>query len=322
MLSRVAENLYWMARYLERGENTARLTNVNANLLLDLPKAVQPGWEPLIEITGSGAIFRQIYPTADERNVVRFLIGDTANPGSILSSLAMARENARTVRDFIPREAWEQVNAVYLHAKGNLASGLGRRRRYEYLRDIILGVQTITGLLSGAMTHDEGYEFLRMGRNLERADMTIRIIDVRSANLLPNTSDGLTPFENIQWMSVLKSLSGYQMYRRAMQVRVRRPDVLKFLFKERLFPRAFYHSVCEVENCLRALPRRDLPITRVARIKELVTASRPETVSQEALHTFIDGLELHLIQLNTVISETYFLTSLGFAPVRAVPVDA
>jgi len=322
MLSRVAENLYWMARYLERAENTARLTNVNTNLLLDLPKSVQPGWEPLIEITGSGAIFRQIYQNADERNVVRFLIGDIANPGSILSSLALARENARTVRDFIPREAWEQVNEVYLQAKSNLASGLGRRRRYEYLRDIMLGVQTITGLLSGAMTHDEGYEFLRMGRNLERADMTIRIIDVRSANLLPNTSDELTPFENIQWMSVLKSLSGYQMYRRAMQVRVRRPDVLKFLFKERLFPRAFYHSVCEVENCLRALPRRDLPIMQVARIKELVTASRPETMSQEALHAFIDGLELHLIQLNTVISDTYFLTGLATASVRAAPVDA
>jgi uncharacterized alpha-E superfamily protein len=322
MLSRVAENLYWMARYLERAENTARLINVNANLLLDLPKSAQPGWEPLIEITVSGAIFRQIYQSADERSVVRFLIGDTANPGSILSSLAMARENARTVRDFIPREAWEQVNAVYLQAKSNLASGLGRRRRYEYLRDIILGVQTITGLLSGTMTHDEGYEFLRMGRNLERGDMTIRIIDVRSANLLPNSGGELTPFENIQWMSVLKSLSAYQMYRRAMQVRVRRPDVLKFLFKERLFPRAFYHSLCEVENCLHALPRRDQPSTLVEHIKELVTASRPETMSQDELHAFIDGLELQLIELNTAISDTYFLAGISAASTFPKPVDA
>jgi uncharacterized alpha-E superfamily protein len=322
MLSRVAENLYWMARYLERAENTARLTNVNANLLLDLPKSVRPGWEPLIEIAGGAEIFHEHYPGTDERSVVKFLIADTVNPGSILSSLAMARENARTVRDFIPREAWEQVNALYLQARSNLGSGLGRRRRYEYLRDIILGVQTITGLLSGSMTHDEGYEFLRMGRNLERADMTIRIIDVRSANLLPNTSGELTPFENIQWMSVLKSLSGYQMYRRAMQVRVQRPYVLKFLFKERLFPRAFYHSICEVGNCLRALPRRDLPITCLARIRELVTASRPETMSQDELHAFIDGLELHLIELNTAISDTYFLAGITAAPVPPRPVDA
>jgi uncharacterized alpha-E superfamily protein len=322
MLSRVAENLYWMARYLERAENTARLITVNANLLLDFPKTVQPGWEPLIEITGSAEVFHAHYQNIDERSVVKFLIADTVNPGSILSSLAMARENMRTVRDFMPREAWEQVNALYLQAKSNLATGLGRRGRYDYLRDIIHGVQQITGLLSGSMTHDEGYDFLRMGRNLERSDMTIRIIDVRSANLLPNSSDELTPFENIQWMSVLKSLSAYQMYRRAMQVRVQRPYVLKFLFKERLFPRAFYHSICEVENCLRALPRRDLPITCLARIKELVTASRPETMSQNGLHAFIDGLELHLIELNTVISDTYFLAGIIAGPVLARPMDA
>ena len=109
MLSRVAENLYWMARYLERAENTARLITVNANLLLDLPKTVQPGWEPLIEITGSAEIFHANYQQPDERSVVKFLIADTVNPGSILSSLVAARENVRTVRDFMPRETWEQV---------------------------------------------------------------------------------------------------------------------------------------------------------------------------------------------------------------------
>lgn len=322
MLSRVAENLYWMARYLERAENTARLITVNANLLLDLPKNVQPGWEPLIEITESAELFKKHYQEMDERSVVKFLIADTDNPGSILSSLVFARENVRTVRDFMPRETWEQVNAVYLHAKGNLASGLGRRGRFGYLRDIIHGVQQITGLLAGCMTHDEGYDFLRMGRNLERADMTIRIIDVRSANLLPNSSDELTPFENIQWMSVLKSLSGYQMYRRAMQVRVQRPHVLKFLFKERLFPRAFYHSICEVESCLRSLPRSELPVAHLLRIKELVTASRPESMSQDELHAFIDGLELLIIELNISISDTYFLAGVSAAPLPAKPVEA
>jgi len=322
MLSRVAENLYWMARYLERAENTARLISVNANLLLDLPKNVQPGWEPLIEITESAVLFNKHYQEMDERSVVKFLIADTDNPGSILSSLVFARENVRTVRDFMPRETWEQVNAVYLHAKGNLASGLGRRGRFAYLRDIIHGVQQITGLLAGSMTHDEGYDFLRMGRNLERADMTIRIIDVSSAKLLPNTSGELTPFENIKWMGVLKSLSGYQMYRRAMQVRVRRPDVLKFLFKERLFPRAFYHSLCEVESCLRALPRYELPLTGLTHIKELVTGSKIEAMSQDELHAFIDGLEQQLIGLHKAISDTYFLAGISAGSVDQKPVDA
>lgn len=322
MLSRVAENLYWMARYLERAENTARLINVNANLLLDLPKTVQPGWEPLIEITDSMETFRKHYQNSDERSVVKFLIADTDNPGSILSSLAAARENVRTVRDFMPRETWEQVNAIYWQARGNLASGLGRRGRFEYLRNIIHGVQQITGLLAGSMTHDEGYAFLRMGRNLERGDMTIRIIDVRSANLLPSTSGELTPFENIQWMSVLKSLSGYQMYRRAMQVRVSRPDVLKFLFRERLFPRAFYHSVCEVEDCVRTLPRREHLLAHLANIKELVTGSRLEKMGQDELHAFIDGLEQRLIELNKAISDTHFLANITAAPVIPNSVDA
>ena len=322
MLSRVAENLYWMARYLERAENTARLVNVNSNLLLDLPPQVRPGWAPLIEITGGESLFRETYDAADERSVAKFMIGDTGNPDSILSSIGQARENARTVRDYMPREAWEQVNALMLNAKSNLASGLGHRRRFEYLRDIIHGVQQITGLLAGTMTHDEGYQFLRMGRNLERGDMTIRIIDVRSANLLPGSSEALTPFQNIQWMSVLKSLSGYQMYRRAMRTPVRRPEVLKFLFKERLFPRAFYHTMMEVDSCLRVLPRRDMPITRLAALRSLVTAARPEAMSQEELHRFIDQLEQGLIAVNNAISDTYFLSALAATPGHAaVPAE-
>jgi uncharacterized alpha-E superfamily protein len=313
MLSRVAENLYWMARFLERAENSARLINVNTNLLLDLPKHVQPGWAPLIEISGSDSTFTKLYTDTDERSVVKFLIGDVNHPGSILSSLGSARENARTVRDFMPRETWEQVNELYLYAKGNLASGLGHRRRYEYLRGIILGVQQITGLLAGTMTHDEGYDMLRMGRNLERADMTIRIIDVRTVSLLPEMSKELTPFENIQWMSVLKSLSAYQMYRRAMQVRVRRPDVLRFLFKERLFPRAFYHTISEVESCLGHLPRRELPLRCVSDLKERVTAAHPENFDQDKLHEFIDTLEVGLIDLNRAISDTYFLANVSSA---------
>lgn len=308
MLSRVAESLYWMARYLERAENTARLINVNTNLLLDLPPQVRPGWASLIEIIGSEEQFRQSQATADERSIVKFMIGDTGNPGSILSSLGQARENARTVRDYMPREAWERVNALTLYAKSNLASGLGHRRRFEYLLEIIAGVQQITGLLAGTMTHDEGYQFLRMGRNLERGDMTIRIIDVRSANLLPGSSEALTPFRNIQWMSVLKSLSGYQMYRRAMRTPVRRPEVLKFLFKERLFPRALHHTLLEVDSCLRVLPNRDRPITQLEELRALVTASRPEAMSQEELHGFIDQMEQGLNTVHNAISGAYFLS--------------
>jgi len=311
MLSRAAESLYWMARYLERAENTARLINVNTNLLLDLPRTVQPGWAPLVELIGGNELFYRDYTDVDERSVVKFLIGDTNNPGSILSALQMARENARTVRDFVPREAWEHVNELHMYAKGHLVSGLGQRRRFEYLREIINGVQHITGLLAGTMLHDHGYDFLRMGRNLERSDMSVRIIDVRTANLLPDATEELTPFENIQWMSVLRSLSGYQMYRRAMQVRVRRREVLQFLFHNEQFPRAVRHALGEVESCLGNLPRNKKALARLNTLKKHLASGRPEDLDQQALHQFIDDLELELIGLHDAISATYFLHGTG-----------
>lgn len=305
MLSRVAENIYWMARYIERAENTARLIMVNTTLMLDLPKGVQPGWRPIVEILGSDEYYLQQHDDFNERTVLKFLIADTGSPTSILFSLQQARENARTIRDIIPRESWERVNDLYLMARSNAPSGYSKRGRYDYLQKIILGAQTITGLLAGTMLHDIGYDFLRMGRNLERADMTTRIIDVRSANLLPD-HEGLTPYENIQWMSVLKSLTAYQMYRRTIQVRVRRPDVLKFLLKDKKFPRSFFHALLEVKTCLHHLPRNDKAIAMLNEVGKKVLRADQAILEQDRLHEFIDELQLGLADLNGVITRTYF----------------
>lgn len=217
----------------------------------------------------------------------------------------MARENARTIRDIIPREAWEQVNDLYLMAKGNATSGYSKKGRYDYLKHIVLGAQTITGLLAGTMLHDVGYDFLRMGRNLERAEMTTRIIDVRSANLLEE-HEGLTPFENIQWMSVLKSLTAYQMYRRNIQVRVRRKDVLKFLLKDKKFPRSFFHTLLEVKSCLQNLPRNEASIALLNEVGKKVLRADQAILQQDELHRFIDELQLGLADLNQSITRTYF----------------
>lgn len=316
MLSRVAENIYWMARYIERAENTARLINVTTNLVLDLPKKVAFDWQALIDISGYSEEYKEHYGVADERNVVRFLIGEAQNPGSLLSSLGNARENARTIRDIIPREAWEQINHLNLRCKNELQLGLSQRGRYDYLRWIILGAQTITGMLAGTMNHDYGYDFLRMGRNLERADMTTRIIDVRSANLFTDQPAGLITYENIQWMSVLKSLTAYQMYRRAMQVRVRRPDVLKFLFKDKTFPRSFSHTLGEVESCLQHLPRNDGPLRLLAQLQRVVNDAAPEKLAKEELHAFIDQLQIHLANLGEEITATFFSVSAPLAAAK------
>jgi len=306
MLSRVAARIYWMARYLERAENTARIVNVNVNLLLDLPRSVAVGWQPLIDITGSGRFFKRLFRAPRQQNVVRFLIADLRNPGSLLNSLHQARENARTVRDVIPREAWEAINSLYLAAKAGLPGGLAHARRHDFLNNMIARGQHITGLLAGTMLHDAAYDFLRVGRNLERADMSSRIVDVRSGNLLPDQPEVLPPFEHIQWMSVLRSLSAYQSYQQAEQGPVERGAVVRVLLQDPLFPRSFAHCIGEVQSCLRSLPRsRDLVSQTQALSKELADAP-VETMSKLDLHRFIDGLQRELAQLHDAINETYF----------------
>lgn len=306
MLSRVAENLYWMARYIERAENTARMVSVNGHLQLDMPARAKTGWDPLIKITGSANLFPRLYRTPSEKNVVAFLVSDDRNPGSIVSTLRAARENARTMRDMLPREAWEQISGLHAGAVQRIRKGELRPDRDQYLRAIVLGAQTVTGLLAGTMSHDVGYEFLKMGRNLERADMTSRIIDVRSADLLPTEGGGLRPFETIQWMSVLKSLSAYQMYRQHMDKSVGRVPVLEFLLKDEEFPRALFHCLGEIEGCLNALPRNDTALKVIAKMRKTVAGADIMALEQRQLNRFTDGLQVMLGDLNDRIRETYF----------------
>ena len=308
MLSRVAENLYWLGRYMERAENTGRIINVNGNLLLDLPRGIAAGWQPLIEIMGSGDIYRKAYNDFEERNVVRFLVGDNQNPGSIISSLSMARENARTIRDIIPREAWEVINEVYHYARENVQSGMSKRGRYDFLKRIMRASQTFVGLSDGAMSSDAGHEFLCLGRIIERADMTTRIIDVRSASLIPKETSGLLPFENIQWISVLKSLTAYQMYRQHVQARVRRAEALRFLLLDNAFPRSVYRCVMLLDESLQDLSRSAEPRAAVKRLKKVVKGGDVDGMSEStsALHEFIDDLQIELGHIHNEIARTYF----------------
>ncbi|MBE0365486.1 hypothetical protein PULV_b0065 [Pseudoalteromonas ulvae UL12] len=306
MLSRVASNIYWLGRYLERAENTARIINVNTNLLLDLPKYIKLGWQPLLEITSTSDSFKAMYTEVNELNVSYFLMAEPNNPSSILSSLMAARENARTIREIIPREVWEQINSLYLVAKEQLSQPKNNRHRYDNLNKIIQSNQAITGTLAGSMTHDEGYDFLRMGRNIERADMTTRIIDVRTATLLPNVDQDIAPFETIQWMSVLKSLTGYQMYRRQMRLRINRKDVLSFLLLDEKFPRALKHTLKQVEYCLSDLPNSEQITHELSQLYEELAHAQLKTLKQESLHEFIDDLQLGIHSVHDALSRQYF----------------
>lgn len=305
MLSRVANSVYWIARYLERAENTARIVNVNTNLVLDTPKGMSPGWDPLVMITGNQEVFDQQYAEANERNVTRFLLTDANNGVSVLYCLDRARENARTVREVLPREVWEELNNLYLYARDNAQQGSSKRGRYEYVMKVIRGVQQLTGMMTGTMSNNMPYDFMVLGRNLERADMTLRILDVRSASLLPDAAE-LRPFENIQWVSVLKSLSAYQMYLQYMGVRVYREGVLQFLLQDRDFPRAVHHCVLRAASALGNLPRREAVLPQLDKVKAIITKVDVSTLDQAGLHAFIDAQEAGMADVGNAVAKVYF----------------
>jgi uncharacterized alpha-E superfamily protein len=306
VLSRVAENIYWLARYLERAENTARLISVNANLLLDLQRGYELGWLPLIDITGSRAEFDAQKRRNDEREIVQFLLADPANPGSISTSLNSARENARTLRDILPTEAWEILNEFFQEFTLELSAGLNRRTRYNFLKRIVLVSQTLAGVLEGTMSRTDAYTFMLLGRNIERADMTSRIVDVRSAQILPAETSDLGPFQAIQWMSVLRSLSGQHMYRQTRRARVSRVESVDFALRDALFPRSCLFCLRQVELALRTLPRSSGVLDTLAGAHRFLTQASFGDLDQQGLHQLIDHLQVYLIGVHASIAQAYF----------------
>lgn len=306
MLSRVAERMYWFGRYLERAENMARLVNVNSNLLLDLPRMVKQTWGDLINITGNNELFYEKHEKAEERIVVRFLVADPANPGSILSSIRLLRENVRTTREIMPSEAWEQINEFHLFIKNNVSSALRRDGRHEFLDDVMKYCHQITGLLASSMSHGEAYNFTRIGRNLERADMTTRIIDVGCLNLIHRPDSIPETYENILWMNILRSLSGYQMYRQHMLERISGEDVVEFLMRDREFPRSIIHCLDELNDCVSRLPKNDQPLRGITRVQRTVLELDVDKLMTDKLHNFIDELQVDLADIHSLVSQTWF----------------
>jgi uncharacterized alpha-E superfamily protein len=313
MLARTVENVYWLARYLERAENTARLISVNTHLLLDLPPGLAPGWLPLVDMTGNRSLFDARYQRTDEHDVVQFLIADRDNPGSIVSSLEMARENARTLRDVLPAEAWEELNRFFMQFSEQLPAGLSRRTRFDFLKHSVLMSQTLTGMLEGTMSRNDAHTFMMLGRNLERADMSSRIIDVRSAQLLPADATELRPFDTIQWMSVLRSLSGYEMYRLARRARVNRTDVLEFVLRDEQFPRSCLFCLLRMELSLHGLPRNTAARNALVTAGRFLTGTGLASLDQPGLHELIDHVQLHITAVHDTIAATYFPQRAGVA---------
>jgi len=307
MLSRVAERIYWATRYLERAEDTARLVNVYAGLFLDLPKGVGLERRQLIDITGNNEIYSKLSKTYGEQRVTRFMVSDRANPSSIFSDIAAARENMRTTRDVVPMEAWEHVNELYLLAKKRFAQRGQRKRLYHVLSDIVMRCQQITGLLSGTMSHGDAYQFVRIGRLVERADMTTRVLDVASTTLIAPGGE-LERLENRLWIGILKTLSGRQMYRQTVRRRVTGRDVAGFLMHDTRFPRSFAYCLHEISECATQLPRHENVNAAIAKLQEKRSNTDvAKLVEENGLQEFMDELQVDLAHLNSLIADTWFI---------------
>lgn len=309
MLSRSAERLYWLARYLERTENTARLLSVYMNLMFDMPMDVEVTWRNLLTIFGAEEEFYQLYDVPNEQNTMHFLLTDTANPGSLFSSLNSAREDIRTSRELMPDEAWQQVNEMYIFAKNNVETATNRRGRVLILNEIMRGCQCFTGFLSGAMSHNDSLQFIRLGRNIERADMTTRILDIASIILADDRSDKLRQHENALWMHVLKSLSALLMYRKHRRHRINSGDVLDYLLKDPDFPRSVSHCVNEVETCFIRLPKSEGLKGNLKTLESSLTATDIHRISPGQLHGLLDDIQVKLGITHNQIASTWFLAA-------------
>lgn len=302
MLARVAENLYWMARYLERAEDTARLINATTMMLMDMPRGASFGWEDLLKVVGLAEPFHQLYDEASESAVMSFLVQDERNPSSIFACVRHARENTRTFREVLPRESWEWVNELYLYTSTHKSSALDRRKRLEVLTEIIRRRQAVVGLLSGTMSRDEAFQFMRLGRNVERADMTSRLLDVSHAVNLPFQGG---QFFDLVWMSVLQALSAHQMYRRHVGVHAKDHKVVHYLLNDAQFPRSVRHCLIELQSALDALPG-DGPQRQIVSLIRELDAADSRKLADAGLHGFCDRIQAGLATLSDAIAQTYF----------------
>ena len=307
MLSRVAERIYWAARYLERIENTVRLIGVYDKLIFDLPKNVGIGWYNLITINSAEVAFNERYKIQDERNVVKFLLGDDTNYSSVASSLKYARENLRTTRDVVPAESWEMINELHLFVVENLQQGINRSQRFNFLDGVIKSCQQIQGLFLGTLPRDVVWYFMRLGRNIERADMTTRLLDAGARAQLQVWDDvEAINSQQIIWGSVLRSLDADQSYRRTVRASVKSKQVAQYIIEDDAFPRTINYCLSSMNDSLERLPKHDQVLTLVKKIQNNLIHTVDYNDLGEPMIVYLNDLQLAIASIHSSVSKNWF----------------
>jgi len=312
MLSRVADALFWLSRYTERAENNARMLDVNLQLMLDaqlLNSKNQQHWESIIFTLEDNELFKKHYPEITKDSVVEFITFDRRNPNSVYSCLALARENARTVREQMSVEMWEQINRMFLLFRSGEARRMFQSSTYEFFKWILEASQLFQGVADATMSHDEGWEFIQLGKYLERADRTSRILDIKYHVLLPTGEQIGGNVDTIQWMAVLKSCSALEPYRKHYRGQVAPWKVVEFLVKNPIFPRSVLfcvHSVDESLHKITGVDRGDFNYkVEAERLSGKLLADLSYVTITEifefGLHQFLDRMQLRLIEISDAI---------------------
>ena len=311
MLSRVAESIYWMSRYVERAENVARFISVNLHLSLDLPGEADQQWLPLVVTTGDEQTFADRYDAGTKSEVIQFLTFDRSNSNSILSCLDSARANALSARDIISLEMWEHINRFYLMLKDSAGVQAALDNPYDFYEQIRVSGQQFMGVTDATMTHGEAWHFCRLGRSIERADKTSRILDVKYFILLPTLHDVGTPYDDIQWSALLRSASAFEMYRQR-HGRILPARVVDFLVLDREFPRAVLYCLTKANESLHAISGSALgsfsndPEQLLGQLRAELAYARAEEIIAHGLHEFVDGLQRRLNLVGDAIYESFF----------------
>lgn len=312
MLSRVADSVYWLNRYVERAENVARFIDVNLHLMLDLPADADQQWEPLIKTTGDKALFDEYFDSYTGDNVMRFLTFDPDYPNSILGCVHRARENARSVREVISSEMWIQVNRFYLMVRNAAFSDFDLMGSpHEFFTQIKLAGHTFEGIMDATMSHSDAWHFGRMGRFLERADKTTRILDMKYFILLPDVTYVGTAYDNIQWAALLRSASALEMYRKRYG-RIEPHNVVEFLLLDREFPRSARYCVHQAEQSLRATTGaqpgtfRNRAEQQLGRLCAHLDFTSTREVLKGGLHEFLNDLQASLNDVGDAIHDSMY----------------
>jgi len=313
MLSRVGERVFWLARYLERVENTARLVNVHTALLMDLPEQKEINWFTLATIFDAKDAYFERYDRVNEYDIMYFLLAESSYPGSLFNSILALRENARTSIDVLPEILWEQINELYLLVKGELSSIGNRRRKQKLLLTITEKCQCVWGIIANHMSRNYAYDFLQSGKFLERADMTSRILEMTSILVTESQTEEMRQYEGILWATLLRSLSAQQMYIQVNDSSLKAKKVLAFLITDKRFPRSLNFAINALGKYLNYLPRAESILQQQQEILSHIQDYDIDQVSAEHIHVMMDELQVSLNQLNAEITANWFYPDFSIA---------